>query len=306
MGSIRPETQLLEQTASVLGVSLGQLVRAGTLVYAKREFLNNKKVSAAAGGESEAALLRSGSGVAGVADARIRAAYDSLAEAQAPITPAKLATRALTGYPTALRWLKIHHPELLAPRPLPASPSPEQSPKPEAKPEPKASQEKPPQKPSQEKRSRPTAKARKAPKRATSSPKEQPKPPEPESEARKAAATPFEPISIVPFREFSLPGSHRVTLAWGALDIRGAVYFSAEPFGQGVLDEAIRASNLRNAAQHVNLIAYQDHHLVPVSWLMIQVPRHQPFLKRAQNHIRKESRPKPAPKRVRDPEVEPF
>jgi hypothetical protein len=34
-----------------------------------------------------------------------------------PITPAKLATRAVTGYPTALRWLKIHHPELLVPKP---------------------------------------------------------------------------------------------------------------------------------------------------------------------------------------------
>jgi hypothetical protein len=29
-----------------------------------------------------------------------------------PITPAKLATRAVTGYPTALRWLKIHHPRI--------------------------------------------------------------------------------------------------------------------------------------------------------------------------------------------------
>jgi hypothetical protein len=87
------------------------------LVYAKREFLNHKKFSAAAQGDSETALLRSGSGVAGVADARIQAAYQTLAEAQLPITPAKLATRALTGYPTALRWLKIHHPELLAPKP---------------------------------------------------------------------------------------------------------------------------------------------------------------------------------------------
>jgi hypothetical protein len=68
--------------------------------------------------------LRSGSGVAGVADARIQAAYQTLAEAQLPITPAKLATRALTGYPTALRWLKIHHPELLVPK----------APKPEALP----------------------------------------------------------------------------------------------------------------------------------------------------------------------------
>src|SRR5271165_2921528 len=107
------ETQLLEHTAALLGVSLAQLVKAGTLVYAKREFLNHNKYSAAEGGDSESALLRSGSGVAGVADARILAAYQALADAKAPITPAKLATRAVTGYPTALRWLKIHHPELL-------------------------------------------------------------------------------------------------------------------------------------------------------------------------------------------------
>ena len=37
------ETQLLEQTAALLGVSLAQLVRAGALVYAKREFLSHKK-----------------------------------------------------------------------------------------------------------------------------------------------------------------------------------------------------------------------------------------------------------------------
>jgi hypothetical protein len=37
------ETQLLEQTAALLGVSLTQLVRAGALVYAKREFLGHKK-----------------------------------------------------------------------------------------------------------------------------------------------------------------------------------------------------------------------------------------------------------------------
>ena len=36
------ETQLLEQTAALLGVSLAQLVKAGTLVYAKREFLNHR------------------------------------------------------------------------------------------------------------------------------------------------------------------------------------------------------------------------------------------------------------------------
>ena len=38
------ETKLLEQTAALLGVSLAQLVKAGTLVYAKREFLNHQKL----------------------------------------------------------------------------------------------------------------------------------------------------------------------------------------------------------------------------------------------------------------------
>jgi hypothetical protein len=86
------ETKLLEQTASILGVSLAQLVKAGTLVYAKREFLNHQKYSAAEGGDYESALLRSGSGVAGVADARILAAYQAMAGANPPIpiTPAKL------------------------------------------------------------------------------------------------------------------------------------------------------------------------------------------------------------------------
>ena len=124
------ETKLLEQTAALLGVSLAQLVKAGTLVYAKREFLNHQKYSAAAQGDSEA-LLRSGSGVAGVADARIQAAYQTLADAKLPITPAKLATRALTGYPTALRWLKIHHPELLVkPDEASVAPVPPPEPKP--------------------------------------------------------------------------------------------------------------------------------------------------------------------------------
>jgi hypothetical protein len=120
------ETKLLEQTASILGLSLAQLVKAGTLVYAKREFLNHNKYSAAEGGDSESALLRSGSGVAGVADARILAAYQAMAGANPPIpiTPAKLATRAVTGYPTALRWLRIHHPELLASKPDEASVAP--------------------------------------------------------------------------------------------------------------------------------------------------------------------------------------
>ena len=59
-------------------VSLTQL--AGTLVFAKREFLNHQKYSRRR--DSEFALLRCGSGVAGVADARILAAYQAMARRQ--------------------------------------------------------------------------------------------------------------------------------------------------------------------------------------------------------------------------------
>jgi Telomere resolvase ResT/TelK catalytic domain len=40
------ETQFLEQTAALLGVSLAQLVKTGALVYAKREFLNRQSTTA--------------------------------------------------------------------------------------------------------------------------------------------------------------------------------------------------------------------------------------------------------------------
>jgi hypothetical protein len=49
------------------------LLRTGALVYGKREFLNHKKYSTAAKGDSDGALLRSGSGVAG----RCRRLYPS-------------------------------------------------------------------------------------------------------------------------------------------------------------------------------------------------------------------------------------
>src|SRR6516164_4173266 len=81
------ETQLLEQTAGLLGLTLPQLVRAGALVYAKREFVNHKKYLSPAPSSSpqgtradtapatpaEQNRPRSGSGVAGVADLRIQA-----------------------------------------------------------------------------------------------------------------------------------------------------------------------------------------------------------------------------------------
>jgi hypothetical protein len=124
------ETQLLEQTAALLSLSLPQLIRSGTLVYAKREFLNQKKYLSSS--DTDVPLQRAGSGLAGVADSRISAAFETLISSGLAVTPAKLATRATTGYPTALRWLNIHHPELLTPKPeaLPLQKSLSNTPKP--------------------------------------------------------------------------------------------------------------------------------------------------------------------------------
>jgi hypothetical protein len=78
------ETQLLEQTAQLLGVSLAQLVRAGTLMYAKREFFNRKQHLSQAQDQTDNSLPRAGSGIAGVADARVQAAYDAVRQANNP------------------------------------------------------------------------------------------------------------------------------------------------------------------------------------------------------------------------------
>ena len=118
------ETQLLEQTAALLKVSLPQLVRAGTLMYAKREFLNRKQHLSQAQEQGESSLPRSGSGRAGNADDRVQAAFDALRQANNPVTPAKLATRANTSFQTATRWLTIHHPELLLKKPDPPADKP--------------------------------------------------------------------------------------------------------------------------------------------------------------------------------------
>ena len=100
--------------------------------------------------------------MAGVADLRIQAAYDALLASKNPITPAKLATRALTGYPTALRWLKIHHPELLAPKP-PATEA--AAPKPDTAPPPKEVPQTTTPKPQTAKTKRAAAKAKPLPKK---------------------------------------------------------------------------------------------------------------------------------------------
>ena len=199
------ESQLLEQTAALLGVSLAQLVRAGTIVYAKREFLNSKHHSQAQD-QADNSLPRAGSGIAGVADARVQAAYDALREANNPITPAKLAIRAKTAFQTALRWLKIHHPELLLQK--------------------KEKKELPP-----DKRSKPT---QETPLPATTD--QQP----PSTNVipfvpKKESPASMQPLEVVVFRELSLPGSHTIALAFGARDSKGLLYFSAQPFPHALM-----------------------------------------------------------------------
>jgi hypothetical protein len=106
----------------------------------------------------------------------------------------------------------------------------------------------------------------------------------------------MEPISIVPFTNLSLPDSYTIRLAYGALDTKGIAYFSVQPFGSTVLDEALRANRKDKLSfEHINIIWHNEHHLAPISWLMIQVPRQQPFLKRVRNRINKEAK-------IRDPE----
>ena len=114
----------------------------------------------------------------------------------------------------------------------------------------------------------------------------------------------LKPVSLVPLWRLSLPGSHMISVAYGALDGKGIAYFSVQPFGEGVLAEALRSNRSDNLAQHTQLILHQDHHLAPINWLMVQVPHQQPFLRRIQNRIRKEA--KATTRRVRDPNIEPF
>jgi hypothetical protein len=257
------ERQLLEMAAELSKLPPENLVRAAVIFYAKREILSHKRhEEPVVDAKAEVADETLRPGVAGSADGRMQKAYETLLAMNNPPTPSKIAKRAATAFSAAVRWLQRFHPEHLAPNPDPRRSSP-------------ASRAMPPGE-STEKIPPPPA------------PKEAKKPEEPASET--------EPISIIPFRELSLPGSNPISLAYGALDAKGIAHFSTEPFGQGVLSEAIRSETLK-------VIAHRDHHLVPISWLMVQVPRQQPFLRRVQNRIRKEAR---TAKRVRDPEVEPF
>jgi hypothetical protein len=77
------ELELVRQAAQLLNIPLEQLVHSGALLLAKREILSRTKhLSPAAAGVGSGAdtpeLPRSGSGVAGSADNRIKEAFEFL------------------------------------------------------------------------------------------------------------------------------------------------------------------------------------------------------------------------------------
>ena len=74
------ELELVRQAAQLLNIPLEQLVHSGALLLAKREILTRTKhlSPAAADGGDTPELPRSGSGVAGSADNRIKEAFEFL------------------------------------------------------------------------------------------------------------------------------------------------------------------------------------------------------------------------------------
>src|SRR5215831_17996637 len=112
------ELELVRQAAQLLNVPLEQLVHSGALLLAKREILIRTKhlspAAAAAGGAAETPELpRSGSGVAGSADNRIKEAFEFLLKAGKEVTPARLAKLSRTNFNSAQRWIQLNHPQLL-------------------------------------------------------------------------------------------------------------------------------------------------------------------------------------------------
>src|SRR6516225_8187703 len=113
------ELELVRQAAQLLNIPLEQLVHSGALLLAKREILTRTKhlspaaAAAAGGGADTPELPRSGSGVAGSADSRIKEAFEFLLKAGKEVTPARLAKLSRTNFNSAQRWIQLNHPQLL-------------------------------------------------------------------------------------------------------------------------------------------------------------------------------------------------
>jgi hypothetical protein len=295
------ELELVRQAAQLLDIPLEQLVHSGALLLAKREILTRTKhlspaaAAAAGGGGAEAPEFpRAGSGVTGSADNRIKEAFEFLRKAGKEVTPARLAKLSRTNFNSAQRWIGLNHPQLLLNktlRPRQARPMREKPPtaaaaattrQPESSTPPSPP---PPQKKQEEEETLKSAGAGDAHGTPKAKRKEKTKsaPALQDSKPPQSDSPPTEPIA---FTELELSSSQTIKLAYGVLNQRGAAFFSVEPFGKAALDEALRAHQLdRTSFGHVELIEHKGHHLVPLAWLILLLPNHQPFLEKLDSRI---------------------
>ena len=261
------ELELVRRGAETLKIPLEQLVRSGAIFLAKREILTRSK--RLEGGSQETPR----SGIAGSADNRMQEAFSFLQEAGKEVTPARLAKLSRTNFNSAQRWLGLNHPNLLLAQPL----RPRQA------------------RPMRFKPSTPPATAAAA--QENPSPTAPPPSPSPLSKAaepkkRKAAdALPSaQPTATTPivFEGLPLTGNDSIPKAYGAINERGSVFFSAEAFGEETRDEALKAHQLDpSEVGYIELIFHQGHHLAPVVWLMLLLPKHKKFLGRITSRIQR-------------------
>jgi len=204
-------------------------------------------------------------------------AFSFLQEAGKEVTPARLAKLSRTNFNSAQRWLGLNHPNLLLAQPLrprqarpmrfqAAASSTAAAAAPQVSPSPTA----PPPSPS------PLSKAAEPKKRKA---------------ADAAAALPSaQPTATTPivFEGLPLTGNDSIPKAYGAINERGSVFFSAEAFGEETRDEALKAHQLDpSEVGYIELIFHQGHHLAPVVWLMLLLPKHKKFLARITSRIQR-------------------
>jgi hypothetical protein len=302
------ELELVRQAAQLLNIPLEQLVHSGALLLAKREILTRTKhlspPAAAAGGSGGAdtpELPRSGSGVAGSADNRIKEAFEFLLKAGKEVTPARLAKLSRTNFNSAQRWIQLNHPQLLLNktlRPRQARPMREKPPAAAmaTAAQQQASSSTPPSPPLPQKKEAQEEKSAGAGRDAHGTPKaskrltkEKTKSVTTLQDSKPHSDSPPEPIT---FTGLELSSSHTIKLAYGALNQRGSAFFSVEPFGKAALDEALRAHQLdRTGFGHLELIEHKGHHLVPIAWLILLLPNHRPFLEKLDRQIYRSFKP---------------
>jgi hypothetical protein len=176
------------------------------------------------------------------------------------VTPARLAKLSRTNFNSAQRWIQLNHPQLLLNKTL----------------RPKKSAGA-----GRDAHGTPKASKRLRKEKTKSIPTLQ--------DSKPHSDSPPEPIA---FTGLELSSSRTIKLAYGALNQRGSAFFSVEPFGKAVLDEALRAHQLdRTSFGHVELIKHKGHHLVPLAWLILLLPNHQPFLEKLDRQINRSFKP---------------